>query len=506
MVEWGKLQIVSYGIKLVVFKIGIHRARHCNSISVFVCKIPPKALVRRLEEACIKARIVCHKEFCAAAELIEGAQSLLLARCVRNHGIVYSGKLCNTLRNMLFRVYEGAEFVLQLAPDYSHGADFRNAVDSRGKSGGFKVEGNNLTVKGHVACTEHGFYRVVNVVGLHAVNRLEIVVLERRNGVHYIREALNNAVVGNGNSPVPPFVCAPNELVTGRYAVHLGHIGMHMQFKALFRFVVGAVKALYFADIPRTDSNIVGVFIKCSVALHQNSHSRFKRRNVVCIFLFSYNFDSIRTGKVGYHHSYDNTFAVPGLLRFKGKNIAPHNHSSALCSDIAKAHRALLYRLSEQGFHLRSVKRQPCEVKSGRSALCHAVCGGISRRRRRIIWRRCVIHRRRCVSHCRRSIMLLRRRITPRYRRRLSFYYFHVNLRYAGENDLYLCAEFFSDYLLHDFVAAFPQKNVHTTVRKLDFELAIAKVCAAPIEKAVYRHAAARRFGGYIAEITIAKQ
>ena len=103
--------------------------------------------------------------------------------------------------------------------------------------------------------------------------------------------------------------------------------------------------------------------------------------------------------------------------------------------------------------------------------------------------------------------MLLRRRITPRYRRRrLSFYYFHVNLRYAGENDLYLGAEFFSDYLLHDFVAAFPQKNVHAAVRKLDFELAIAKVCAAPIEKAVYRHAAARRFGSYVAEITIAKQ
>ena len=186
---------------------------------------------------------------------------------------------------MLFRIYKGAKLIFKLSADNAYCAYFRNAVNSGGKSRGFKVKSYYLSVKWHIRRTVHRLYSIINIIRFQPVNRFEFVILQRFDSIHNVRKSLNDAMIGNRNSTVTPFISTFDYFVARSNAVHLRHICVHMKFKAFFLLIVCAVYSFYLANIPWSYCNIVVIFIKRSFALHKQSHTRLECKNIFCIFL-----------------------------------------------------------------------------------------------------------------------------------------------------------------------------------------------------------------------------
>ena len=75
-------------------------------------------------------------------------------------------------------------------------------------------------------------------IALHAGDELDIVLLGRAEGS---REGLRRAMVGDGDGGVSPLGGLLDQAARVGHAVHGGHVGVHVQFDALF---LGRILAL----------------------------------------------------------------------------------------------------------------------------------------------------------------------------------------------------------------------------------------------------------------------
>ena len=214
---------------------------------------------------------------------------------------------------MAFRVYKGAEFVFQHSVHNSDRAYFGYAVYGSGKSGCFEVESDYFIFKGNVRIPVDCFYGVVHIVSLNAENRLEAFILESIYGVHNLRKALHHSVIRYGNSPVAPVMGTLHQLFGRGYSVHLGHICMHVEFKAFLRLIVSPVNPFNFTYISGSNGYVMLIFIKGSFTVYEDSRSRFQGEHVFGVLLFGYNFKGYGACEVGYHYGNYDAFPVPCL-------------------------------------------------------------------------------------------------------------------------------------------------------------------------------------------------
>ena len=302
VVKGRELEIMSHRVELMVFKVRIHRARHCHSIGVKIVKIPAEAFVGGSEEAGIESGVVRHKEFRVSAEFIEFLKGFLLARSVGNHRVVYPGELGYALRDMALRVHKSTKFVPQDAVHNSDGADFGYSLRCGGKPRRFKVKSDYFIFKRNVRVSVNRLHGIVHIIGFDAENGFEVFVLERIYRVHNFREALHYAVVRYGYSPVTPLVSTVYEFFRRGHSVHLGHICMQMKLEALFGLVVGSIKSFNFTDISWAYSYIVLIFIERSLAVYEDSRSGFEGEHVFSVLLFRNNFKADGACEVVYHY------------------------------------------------------------------------------------------------------------------------------------------------------------------------------------------------------------
>ena len=414
------------------------------------------SFARRTEETGIETCVMCHKEFAVSAEFIEHAKSFFLRRSIRNHGIVDSGKLCDSFRNMFFRIYKGIEFFLEHTVYNTNRTDFGHSFGRCGKSGCFKVKYNYFVFKSNVRISENCFYGIVNKICFDAINDFEVRVFESSCGFSSFGESLNNTVVGNGNSAVSPIMGTFNKLFGRSYTVHLGHIGVAMEFETLFFLIICSVKSLNFTDISGADSYVMFIFIESSFSGNHNSITVFKGKNPLrFLFLCNY-FKNVRAGKVGEHDCYDNAFAVPCFPAFNRENISPDNNSSALHINIAKFHRALFYRTSHYNFHIGNIYGKSGGIKSTVSERNSLGCCSFG-------------------SWCRTGRTAFCLRIGIRNRNGFAFAYFG-NFGSTGKFNFNFHSEFFADNVFHYGIAAVFKKHFCAAMGKFNFENSVFKI------------------------------
>ena len=140
----------------------------------------PTAFLR--QKRIVKLRIMRRER--RPADEFQQLRNLDLCRiCVRNHGVRDMRQLGNLLRNRLHRVDKSAVFLDHLTISDAHRADFHNAAFARVQSCRFK--------------------------------------------------RLNHAVIGNRDGGMSPLCRTLDKVACRGNAVHLAHVGVHMQLDAL---------------------------------------------------------------------------------------------------------------------------------------------------------------------------------------------------------------------------------------------------------------------------------
>src|SRR5699024_69060 len=111
------------------------------------------------------------------------------------------------------------------------------------------------------------WYLVLNDIGFQAKNRLNSIF---SSPMITMRETLHIAVVGNGNSLMPPFRSSINQFFHGWQGIHGGHIGMSVKFHSFLTFwhEVLALMVHNFFDILHIHGQGMGEAVVFHISTH----------------------------------------------------------------------------------------------------------------------------------------------------------------------------------------------------------------------------------------------
>ena len=188
-------------------------------------------------------------------ELLQGLLFLWRALHV---AVADAGQLRDVRRDVALGIDKGVENLEDLVPGKADGADLGHAVGLGVEAGGLDVEGHKLRVQRQARLADDGAVavHVVDVVGLHAVDDLDAVLLAR---LPHVREGLGHAVVRDGDGGHAPVGCPLHDGGGVRQRVQGGEAGVHVQLHALFLRVIRAHIALALHDVPRVQDHVVVV-------------------------------------------------------------------------------------------------------------------------------------------------------------------------------------------------------------------------------------------------------
>ncbi|MPM29661.1 hypothetical protein SDC9_76201 [bioreactor metagenome] len=168
----------------------------------------------------VKPRVVGDQ--CGVPRKLEKCNNCLpLLGCALDHCVCDSGQGRDLSRNRPLRVDKRIEGFYDFSLANAHSADFGQPVARRIESRRLHVENDKLTLKRKFFSGSAAV--IVYKVALNAVQDFDFMFF---GGGIRLRKSLNDAVIGNGNSPMSPR-CRPLDIVCHRCdGVKGRHVGM----------------------------------------------------------------------------------------------------------------------------------------------------------------------------------------------------------------------------------------------------------------------------------------
>ena len=147
--------------------------------------------------------------------------------------------------------------------------DLYEPVITGAKPGGLNIKNDECAVKGHFPVAGNRVYRVIDIIALHTVEHLYASLLS---GCHRLGKSLNNAVIRDGDSFVPPFCGAVYKLLRARDTVKLRHARVHMKLNSFFGCGVFLKDLLYTRDGIGVDNKGFHVAVKFHMTSYQQGY------------------------------------------------------------------------------------------------------------------------------------------------------------------------------------------------------------------------------------------
>ena len=341
MVKRRDLQVLVDGVQLIVAQARKQCLAHGQRVQIGVVKADARPFPCLADEQHVKAVGVVGHQRQFAAEFFECPDGFLRRGRVRHHGIIDAGQFHDFLRDGLARIDKAGEllFLVDFAVFHHHRADFGKALGVGIQSGGLGVEHHKAAGQRHgqlaVNCRDH----VIHKVGLAAVDELEIRILfvDVVGCQHSLRVALTDAMVGDGDGPMPHAVGQTDDLTGIAEPVHGTGLGVQMQFHPLFalRGVILTLLALHLQHIVGHDDKVMLVFVIGVVAPHDERGAGLQPLPFGHILPFiAQNFQVDRTGIV---RDGGKINLAAAALHFGGKHIAPNRHLAAIAQIVQRA-------------------------------------------------------------------------------------------------------------------------------------------------------------------------
>ena len=214
-----------------------------------------------------------------------------------------------------------------------------------------------------------GGHEVVYKVAFHAVDDLEFAaaLLDLEPRVHGIRKRLRDAVVGDGEGLLPPFIGAVDKLACGGHAVHGGHVRMQVQLYALFFGGIDDLHHFRAENGVRAHNVFAVVFIVLHGARHEQRRTLF---DVINLFAVVRLLNKLQRDGICVIGNVDGINFAGAVTRFAGfdvEHLAPNGDTSGFDGRFGNRHRLLFRQLAENG--ARGLQN---DLRHERFALAHA--------------------------------------------------------------------------------------------------------------------------------------
>ena len=336
VVERRQLQIVRHGIQLVILQALIQGTTQGNGVHRRELIGHATPLCSGTNKAGIKARIMRHQHTAIAAEIVERLQRLFLRRSVRHHGIGDAGQLHNLSRNGLSGIGKGIETILYLSPDHTDGTNLRDALDLIAQTRSFDIKDDVFTIQRHVGVAIHRRHHIVDEIRLHAIQHLDgrTFLFQSRSRVHNIGESLHHTVIGNGYRLMSPRRGTLHQISGIRHGIHGGHLGVHVQFHALFLCQVLSLIASNYGYRARTQQIALSKLIVVVLTTNHKVVALFKagnRRNRIFVtLLIQPQTDHQRAGQIRDGDGITTLGGISILTRIHAENLTPHRHRGTI--------------------------------------------------------------------------------------------------------------------------------------------------------------------------------
>ena len=326
---------------------------------------PAQSFQFRLQQACVKVRVVCRNGQ-VADKFHQLRQCFLCLRLPLQHNVVDSGNVRDLRPQRFSGIHQLLKAVDHCAAFQLYGADFNNPGLAGIQARAFKVQHHHRSVVRPVVRILK--YRLlVNQISFAAGNQLNLSLGRPES----CRVGLQHAVVCHGYGRMSPVRRTLDQLINRRQRVHGGHIGMHMELDPLFLRGVHPLLFFCFHQVPHGDAQVPGKIVIQALAANLDAHAFLdpvhlfpdgcplfvgNRRSFgffllhVAAAIAEKHLAQDGTGIVGHRKGYQQHFAALQFLLLQFEYFALDHDQAAVAFQLLDLHRPVRYAAADDRF------------------------------------------------------------------------------------------------------------------------------------------------------------